>query len=151
MATTDPVARAAELFASGVSCAPAVLAAYAPALGLDEEAAARLSSTFGGGIAGTGNMCGAVTGALMVIGLARGPATTPDPAAKADATAKAKALLAAFEVRHGSVTCRDLLRVDIGTPEGRARAAEQGLFKTICPALVRSAAEWLRESGAAAR
>src|SRR5512140_1951102 len=145
----DPVARASELFGQGVSCAPAVLAAFAPRLSLDEATAARLASTFGGGIAGSGNTCGAVTGALMAIGLARGPGVTPDAAAKADATARAKALLAAFTARHGSITCRDLLGTDIGTAEGRARATEAGLFKTVCPALVRSAAELLRDAGAA--
>jgi C_GCAxxG_C_C family probable redox protein len=148
---TDPVVRAEALFARGVSCAPAVLAAFAPGLGLDAETAARLASTFGGGIAGTGNACGAITGALMAIGLARGPGTAPDAARKADATAEAKALLAAFTARHGSIACRDLLGVDLGTPEGRARAAEAGLFRTVCPGLVRSAASLLREARAAER
>lgn len=136
----DAAVRALELFQGGLSCAPAVLAACGARLGLDEAVAARLASAFGGGLAGSGGICGAVTGAMMVVGLARGPGLSPDPEAKAAAYADARELWRRFTERHGSVICRELLGVDIGAPGGRERAAEAGLFRDRCPALVETAA-----------
>lgn len=144
-APPDPVARAAELFAAGVSCAPAVLAAFAPRLGMDEEHAARAASCFGGGMVGSGKTCGAVTGAMMVIGLGHGPGAHADAAAKKHAYERTRELWRRFAERHGSIECREILGVDISTPEGHARAAAEGLFKTRCAAAVRDAAELLEE------
>ena len=56
-------------FSEGFSCSQSVLAAFAPELGLDADAALRVSAAFGGGMGRLGDTCGAVTGALMVLGL----------------------------------------------------------------------------------
>ncbi len=143
----DPVERAAQLFASGISCAPAVLAAFAPGLGIDEDHAARAASCFGGGMASSGRVCGAVTGAMMAIGLGHGPGARADAAAKKVAYDRAQELWRRFTDRHGSIECRDILGLDISTPEGHAQAAAQGLFKTRCAAAVRDAAEIVKEIG----
>jgi C_GCAxxG_C_C family probable redox protein len=143
----DPVARAAELFAGGISCAPAVLAAFAPGLGMDEEHAARAASCFGGGMVGSGRVCGAITGAMMALGLGHGPGTRADPAAKKDAYGRAAELWRRMTQRFGSIECRDILGVDISTPEGHARAAELRLFTTRCGDVVRAAAEIVKELG----
>ena len=143
-AAPDPVARAAELFAAGISCAPAILAAFAPRLGMDEAQAARAASCFGGGMAGSAGTCGAVTGAMMAIGLAHGPGVRSDPAAKQAAYQRVKELWRRFMERHGSIECRGILGLDISTPEGNARAAAQGLFRTRCAEVVRDAAELVR-------
>ncbi len=143
----DPVERAAQLFAGGISCAPAVLAAFAPRLGMDEEHAARAASCFGGGMASSGRICGAVTRAMMAIGLGNGPGVRADAAAKKVAYDRAKELWRRFTVRHGSIECREILGVDISTPEGHARASAQGLFRTRCAQAVRDAAEIVKEIG----
>ncbi len=143
----DPVERAAQLFASGISCAPAVLAAFAPRLGMDEEHAARSASCFGGGMASSGHVCGAVTGAMMALGLGCGPGVRADAAAKKVAYDRARELWRRFTIRHGSIQCREILGVDISTPEGHARASAQGLFRTRCAAAVRDAAEIVKELG----
>lgn len=143
----DPVARAAELFAAGISCAPAVLAAFAPRLGMDEQHAACAASCFGGGMAGAGKTCGAVTGAMMAIGLGHGPGVRADPAAKKEAYRRTQELWRRFTERHGSIECCEILGVDISTPEGHASATAQGLFKTRCAAAVRDAAEIVRALG----
>jgi C_GCAxxG_C_C family probable redox protein len=127
-------------FSDGFSCSQSVLAAFAPELGLDADAALRVSAAFGGGMGRLGHTCGAVTGALMVLGLRYG-ATVADPAAKELTYAKARDFVAKFEARHGATDCADLLGVNIGTPEGQAVAREANLFKTTCPGLVASAAE----------
>jgi C_GCAxxG_C_C family probable redox protein len=94
----------------------------------------------------TGRTCGAVTGALMVVGLKYG-ASRPDSAAKERAYALAREFIARFEARHAATACADLLGVNISTREGLAAAREANLFKTTCPALVESAAAMLEEMG----
>lgn len=92
-------------------------------------------------MARTGQMCGAVNGALMVIGLAHGPTAADDAASREKTYAVTKEFWSRFEERHGSLVCCELLGVDIGTPEGREAAMRTGLFKTRCPMFVRDAAE----------
>ena len=98
------------------------------------------------GWGGLGGTCGAVTGALMALGLKYG-ATVADPAAKERTYALTREFIARFEARHGATACADLLGVNIGTPEGQAAAREANLFKTTCPGLVASAAAILEEMG----
>ena len=137
---TSRIDAAARHFREGFSCSQSVLAAFAPELGLDADAALRVSAAFGGGMGRLGHTCGAVTGALMVLGLRYG-ATVADPAAKELTYAKARDFVAKFEARHGATDCADLLGLNIDTPEGQAAAREANLFKTTCPGLVASAAE----------
>jgi C_GCAxxG_C_C family probable redox protein len=86
-------------------------------------------------------MCGAVSGALMVIGLAHGATAAEDQASREKTYAVTRELCSRFQEHHGSIVCRELLGVDIGTPEGREIAVRTGLFRTRCPAFVRDAAE----------
>jgi C_GCAxxG_C_C family probable redox protein len=133
-------------FSEGFSCSQSVLAAFAPELGLAADAALHVSAAFGGGMGRTGGTCGAVTGALMVLGLKYG-ASVADPAAKERTYALTRDFIARFEARHKASACADLLGVNIGTPEGQTAAREANLFATTCPALVASAAAILEEMG----
>ena len=133
-------------FSEGFSCSQSVFAAFASDLGLEADAALRVSAAFGGGMGRTGGTCGAVTGALMVLGLRYG-ATVADKVAKELTYAQARDFIARFEARHGATACADLLGVNIGTPEGLGAARNAKLFKTVCPALVASAAMILQEMG----
>jgi C_GCAxxG_C_C family probable redox protein len=135
-----PSETAAATFALGFNCAQSVLAAYAARLGLDESTALKLASPFGGGIARRGQVCGAVSGALLALGLARG---NDQPAGKLATYQLSGEFLQRFEAAHGSLLCRDLLQCDISTPEGHQQAADRKLFATVCPALVRDATELL--------
>jgi C_GCAxxG_C_C family probable redox protein len=136
----DPAAIAVALFEEGFTCGQAVLAAYAERHGLGRDTALRVACAFGGGIARTGSTCGAVSGALMAIGLEHGRTNVGDEAARERTYEKSRALLERFRQEHGSAVCRELLGVDIGTPAGRDAATKAGLFKTRCPVLVASAA-----------
>ncbi len=136
----DPAALAVTLFDQGFTCGQAVLAAFASRHGLDRGAALRVSCAFGGGIARGGGTCGAVSGGLMAIGLAHGRTRVDDEAARERTYDAARAFLDRFRREHGSDVCRELLGVDISTPEGREAAAKAGLFRTRCPGFVRSAA-----------
>jgi len=84
--------------------------------------------------------CGAVTGALMVLGLRYGPKDTADTSRDA-IKSKVPEFFSRFEARCGSIVCRDLLGCDIGTSEGTKYAVGKGFFKSVCPKLVEAAAE----------
>ncbi len=136
---------ALDLFAKQCNCSQAVLAAYGPDEGLAEPDCLRIAAPFGGGIGRLGETCGAVTGALMVLGLRNGGQTTTDPQAKAAMYDRARDFVARFKVRHGTVTCRELLGCDVSTPEGWQQIQERKLHQTLCPDFVRSAAEILEQ------
>jgi C_GCAxxG_C_C family probable redox protein len=91
---------------------------------------------------GLGKECGAVTGAFMVIGL-----SIRQPKDEKDARFKAydfvKRFKKRFEARHGTLMCRDLLGVDVGTSEGHEKAVKEKLYRTLCPDFVKTAAEVL--------
>lgn len=134
-------------FSAGFSCSQSVLAAFAPDLGLDAETALRVAAAFGGGMGRTGGTCGAVTGALMALGLKYGATRGDDKAAKERTYTLAREFIQRFEARNSGVACAELLGVNISTPEGQSAAREANLFKTVCPRLVASAAEILDAMG----
>jgi len=140
METRTPEQVAVALFEEGFTCGQAVLVAFTERHGLGRDAALRVACAFGGGVARTGSTCGAVNGALMAIGLEHGRTKVEDEAARDKTYEAARDFLARFRREHGSDVCRELLGVDIGTPEGREAAMKAGLFRTRCPDLVRSAA-----------
>ncbi len=131
-------------FSQGFSCSQAVFSTYAEDLGVDQEAALRVSAAFGGGIARTGGTCGALSGALMVLGLRYG-AVQPDPPAKERTYEIARQFVERFRDANGAVDCRDLLGHDMGTAEGRQAIKESGVTKTVCLRLVQSTTELLDE------
>ncbi len=132
---------AVSCFRGGGNCSQAVFSAFATELGLESSVALQIASAFGGGIGRTGQTCGAVTGALMALGLKYGPTQAGDKAAKERMIVLAREFLARFQAREGATLCRDLLGRDISTPEGHQAAREQGLFKSFCPKLVADAVE----------
>lgn len=134
---------AEALFSGGFNCAQAVLAAYGVELGLERDAALKLASPLGAGIARTGQVCGAVTGALMVIGLRFGAANSWNKIHKARVQKRAEQFLEKFKKIHGSVNCYDLLGLDLGTAEGRKEAKQKKVFETKCVKHVRDASEIL--------
>lgn len=141
----DAGERAAELFASGVNCSQAVLGAFSQAGDIPEDVAFRVAAGFGGGIGRTGGMCGAVSGAVMALGVLAPPSDPRDPAGKANLYELVQSFLEEFAKAHGSISCRDLLGCDIGTSEGYLEARGQGLFDGRCPGFVRTAAELVEE------
>ena len=101
--------KARTYFDQGMNCSQAVFAAFADELGLDQETAIKIASTFGGGISRTAETCGAATGALMALGLKHGTNTHTDPAIKAKVYALGQDFLQRFRAQNGALDCRDLL------------------------------------------
>ena len=135
----DHVNKAKELYEQGFYCSQAVFAAFADELGLSEKQAFQVGSCFGGGMC-KGEVCGACTGALMVLGMKYGRYTADDWDSQMKANAIAVRFLEQFRKENVSYICNELLGCDISTPEGKAYAREHKLFSEFCPKMVASAA-----------
>lgn len=114
-------------------------------MGIDEQSALRVACGLGGGCARLGLTCGAVTGAVMVIGLKYGKVKADDNDAKEKTYAVAQGFARRFIARNQSLNCTELLGHDLGTTKGRDQVKAQNLFVTVCEKLVRDAVEILEE------
>jgi C_GCAxxG_C_C family probable redox protein len=137
--------RAAALFQEGALCSQAICQAYGDELGFSAGMASRVAGGFGSGLARTDGICGAVSGAVMVLGLAFGSDDATDRPARELLYAIVQEFIAEFRDRHGSVSCTELLGYDLGNAEEAAAAREAGVVPRVCPVMVRSAAELLEE------
>ena len=136
--------KALSLFSNNFNCSQAVLTAYAKDFGLDEELALKLGTSFGGG-ARNGEICGAVSGALLVLGLKYGHYNAADNAQKSRAYEIAVDYTKRFKEANGSVVCRDLLGYNLTIPENMECIKEKGLFSSVCPEMIKSAVEILED------
>jgi C_GCAxxG_C_C family probable redox protein len=124
-------------FLKSMNCSQAIFETYAPLFGLDEATARRIGTPFAGGM-GIGSECGALTGALLVIGL-------KDGNSHKKTFREVEMLMKQFKSAHGSTGCSQLLGVDMSTPAGVKKAEKAGYFTSRCPLYVRSAADILEK------
>jgi C_GCAxxG_C_C family probable redox protein len=144
--TTERTTMARNLMTGGYNCAQSLAIAFADETGIDEKKLVHLAFPFGGGFGRQGLMCGAVSGAVMVLGSVAGPRAAEDPAQYRDTMYRlTQDYLARFRKGNGSFLCRDLLKLDLSDPAQAQQAREAGVFTTLCPAFVESAAEILEE------
>ena len=134
--------KAIEYFSQRMHCSQAVLAAYSEDCGISEEQAFKLGSCFGSGMR-KGEVCGACTGALMVLGLLYGQSHIGNQDERQRANRINDLMMERFKEVNGSYICNDLLGYDISTPEGAQRARADGLFTDFCPKMVASAVDIL--------
>jgi len=130
---------AQKYFEDHFNCAQSVFAPFACRYGMDLETALKIPTPFGGGMGHAGQVCGAVSGGLMAIGLATG-ISSYDRDLKYACYDMAKEFQSRFRELHGDITCPGLLGYDIGDPEELERVREQNLFHTMCPQFVGDAA-----------
>jgi C_GCAxxG_C_C family probable redox protein len=135
----DRVYLAVSRFEQGFHCAQSVLAAYADG-GLSEEAALKMGAALAGGST-VGGECGAVAAGYLVLGLkhARTVPTFGDVEKEGELFDRIRRFVEEFRKRHGAITCRELLGLDVFTPEGLAEGRRRGLFRERCPRHVRDA------------
>ena len=133
---------AALWFDDTFNCSQAVLASFGQEFGLTDDQCLKIACAFGGGMARRQLTCGAVTGALMVLGLQYGRAAN-DPYARSVLTYdKSNEFLEEFKKLHGSVSCRDLLQgLDMNDPRDLQKIKELDLFQNACSKYVRDAVE----------
>ena len=143
---SEKTERAQAYFNASFNCAQAIFAAFAEDYDIETETALRISGGFGGGMR-CGELCGAVTGGAMVVGAAKGHYIENDTGAKQNCAAATKAFTEEFRAKHGCIICRELLGVDVSTPEGQLKFAEENMFETKCAVYIESAVELLEEQG----
>lgn len=134
---------ALALFKEGFCCSQSVIMPYIEQWGLDRESFLKLTDAFGGGIGGMAGICGAVSGAIMVIGLKYGRTQSNDTEAKQKTRTLVKEFVKRYKDRYGFIECKHLLGEDLSTDEGMAIAKEKGLFGSKCPRLIEDAIDIL--------
>ena len=116
--------RAADLFLQGYNCAQAVAVAFCDVTGLEPDFTARMASSFGGGMGRMREVCGAVSGMLMVAGLVYGYDIPGDDVSKKKHYALVQNLAGQFRQEVGSIVCREILKNPPSDPNPTPRTAE---------------------------
>ena len=115
---------AAELFLQGYNCAQSVVVAFCDVTGLEPDFSAIMASSFGGGMGRMREVCGAVSGMLMVAGLVYGYETAGDDVSKKKHYALVQELAGQFRQEVGSIVCREILKNPPSDPNPTPRTAE---------------------------
>lgn len=130
---------AAQRFVHGsYNCAEAVVAAFSEARGEAPRTLTPLVTCFGGGVGSLGHMCGAISGALVVLGREASERGLPRP----EVRALAQELHRSFERQFGTTACRELTRHDCeaggGAPFDLRSCGKyiQHCVETACASLV---------------
>lgn len=138
--------RAEQLFMEGYNCSQAVLLSYSDITGLDDKTAAMLASGFGGGMGRMHEVCGAVSGMFIVLGIVAGYSDPSDAQGKKSTYAAIQELASRFKKENGSIICKELL--GLSKPEGTYIPQERTneyYKKRPCPKIVCMAADILEE------
>ena len=120
----DHSIKAGELFLGGCNCAQAVFLAFTDVTGMDRKTAAKISAPFGGGMGRMREVCGAVSGMLMVAGILYGYDQPDDGQIKKDHYALVQDLAGQFREQVGSIVCRDILKNPPSDPNPTPRTEE---------------------------
>lgn len=132
------------LFSKGIDCSQIVLMEMAEKIRCSSFECAKIASAFGGGM-GLGNTCGAVTGALMALGVKYGNGKPEDFASKVLLSEKITYFHTEFLSRHKSLTCRELIGYDFSKKGEFEKAVQSGAIKEQCPLYVLSSLAILDE------
>jgi C_GCAxxG_C_C family probable redox protein len=137
--------KAKQLFKGGANCAQAVLGAFAEECGLEPDQAMRMASSFGAGMGRLREVCGAVSGMLLVLGLQEGDFPVKDKQGKDRHYARVQALASAFKGETGSIICRELLGLEKKGPDTPISEARTDAYyrRRPCMELVGLAAQIL--------
>ncbi len=133
--------QAISCFEGAYSCSQSVFVTFAEELGVDPDIALKIAGGFGGGMGSMGEVCGALSGAFMAIGLHYSAGKEETGETKARTYKIIQESADRFRTKNGHIRCRDLLGIDISTPEGHDLAAQKGLFTTHCRKYVKDAAD----------
>ena len=136
--------KAAELFMDGYNCAQAVAVAFCDVTGLTPDFTAKMVSSFGGGMGRMREVCGAVSGMLMVLSQLYGYDTPGDDISKKRLYGEVQALAAGFRAENGSIICREILKNPPSDPNPTPRTAEF-YAKRPCAKMVLTAARLIEQ------
>ncbi len=136
--------QAVSVLMQGYNCAQSVLSSFCEDLKIDRDKALKMACGFGAGMARKEEVCGAVTGGIIVIGAKYGRGENDDRTATEKTYAKTRELMDLFAERHGSFICRKLLKgCELTTEEGQKQFKENDLLNKTCKPCVQSVVEIL--------
>ncbi|MFO7656610.1 MAG: C-GCAxxG-C-C family protein [Bacteroidales bacterium] len=132
--------QATNYFNNSFNCAQSVFTVFATDYGISENDSLKIACAFGGGMGRQQLTCGAVTGALMAIGLEYGKGIDDEETKKKETYQKTKEFLEAFIKLNGSVNCKVLLDgLDMQRPEDYEKMVQMNIFNTKCKKYVEDA------------
>lgn len=136
--------QAVAKFVSGFNCAQSVLFVFCDDLGLDKNQALKISCGFGAGMGRKEEVCGAVSGGILVIGAKYGRGENDERQSTEVTYAKIRELMDRFSQQHGTYLCRRLLRgCELTTDEGQNIYLDNDYFNKVCKPCVKSVVEIL--------
>jgi C_GCAxxG_C_C family probable redox protein len=131
--------QASSLFLSGNNCAQSVVLSFADDLKFSKELALKMAAGFGGGMGKQQGTCGAVTGAIMVLGMFKGEQVNNNDELKSGTYAAVKELTQRFTETYKTTSCRELTGCDLNTPEGSEKFKEDKIMENVCAGCVEEA------------
>lgn len=138
--------KALALYQAKFNCCQSVFGAFCEDYGVNQKEALRMTCGMGGGVR-SGDVCGAVSGSVMVIGLKYGHCQEDELDKKSECYRKTIEYVTLFRERYGSICCRDLLGYDFSKPEEEKIIQERGLIWEVCPTVISNAIALLEELG----
>jgi C_GCAxxG_C_C family probable redox protein len=130
---------AKEMFLSGYNCAQSVVLSFAGDLKFSKELAQKMAAGFGGGMGKQQETCGAITGAIMILGLMKGEEVNNNEELKIATYGSVKELTSKFVAEYKTTNCRELIGCDLNTPEGSAKFNEEKIMENVCAGCVEKA------------
>jgi C_GCAxxG_C_C family probable redox protein len=140
---TSNVGRTVDLFRNALNCSQAMLTVFGEPYGIDARMAMKLGRPLGGGMGHMARTCGALSAALLVLGIAKDDPEEGE--ARRLLHRSVQELFRRFEDRHGTTLCKELLGADMSTEEGNRKIREEKLVTKMCHLFVRDAAQILSE------
>lgn len=138
--------KVAEYFRNGYNCAQSVLTAFGQDFNMSENTCLKVACAFGAGMGRQQHTCGAVTGALMVLGLKYGKALNEDNSKKIETYKKTNEFISEFTRINGSINCKSLMHgLDMNIEADMKKINELKLFETNCVDYVKSASNILEK------
>jgi C_GCAxxG_C_C family probable redox protein len=133
---------AQQYFATQFNCSQSVFTAFAPDFGITVDNSLKIACAFGGGMGKQQHTCGAVTGALMAIGLKYGKGFSDADEKKQLTYEKTIRFFDEFKAIHGSINCKDLLKgLNMNKPDDLEQMLSEAMFTKLCPQYVATAVQ----------
>jgi C_GCAxxG_C_C family probable redox protein len=137
---------AAEKFMGGYNCAQSVIYPFSEETGISEDMALKISCGLGSGMGRNQEVCGAVTGGILILGLRHGRGVNEEQSATIVTYQKTREFMSRFAERNGDCICRELLDdCDLSTDAGQQEFKDRDMKNRVCKVCVESAVEILEE------